>query len=179
MSTSGQAEEASRKGARNMAQCGPRPGGVRKSTQGLCQKPKEDECSSSVQGGKVTVEGRGQRGRQGQSGWNLEPVLGNQAAGRQQVAAQLSWEQKKMPFSVPVEPVSMVDGWVGPQVHCQVSPSHILREYLMLEIFLAKHTTAEHECSVFVFSTVTGTSLVPPVPLPPYNSHPSKNRKAG
>lgn len=52
----------------------------------------------------------------------------------------------------------MVDGVVGPQVHRQVSPSHILCKYLTLEIFLAKHTTAEHERSAFVFSTDTGTS---------------------
>lgn len=95
----GQAEWG-RKGARNRAQCGHRPGNAGESTQSLCQELKEDQCGLSIQGGQAPGEGRGRRGTQGQGAWNLEPVLGNQAAGRQQVAAKLSWEQKKCPSQV-------------------------------------------------------------------------------
>lgn len=48
-----------------------------------------------VQGGKAAGKGRGWRGRQGQSAQNLGPVLGNRAAGRQRVAAELSREQSR------------------------------------------------------------------------------------
>lgn len=73
----------------------------------------------------------------------------------------------------PVEPVSMVGGVVGPQIHCQVSPSHILCENFMLEIFLTTHITTEHECSAFV----SPLTVVPPAPRHSQQLTPWQERK--
>lgn len=55
----------------------------------------EIEGRSAYKEARWLARERGWRGRQDQSVQNLEPVLGNRAAGRQQVSAELPWEQSK------------------------------------------------------------------------------------
>jgi len=149
--------EKGRKGARNRAQCGPRPGDAGESTESVSEtegRSVQFKCTRR-QGDWRGKRSERQAGPECPGSGACPRESGSRASASR---GQALMGAGKTPFSSGPwsQSVSMVDGLVGPRVHHQVSPSHILHENFMLEIFLAKHTTAEHECSAF--SNDIGTS---------------------